>query len=76
LNIENDEIEYNTDIEKVDLISDLDEPKKEREENKSLKIELMKQKESGQSFKESQEARNIEENLEGQNKCVEAIFAA
>jgi hypothetical protein len=50
LKIENDEIEENTEIEKEYLISALDELNKEREENKSLKIELMKQKESVQSF--------------------------
>jgi hypothetical protein len=56
------------------LISDLDEL---REENKSLKKELMKQKESVHIFEESQqvienlrtqleEARKIEQNLEYQ----------
>ena len=45
--IENDEMEDNTDIEKEYLISDLDELKKSSEENKSLKKELMKQKQSG-----------------------------
>jgi hypothetical protein len=36
------------------LISSLDELKKEREENKSLKKELMKQKESVQGYEEAQ----------------------
>jgi hypothetical protein len=36
------------------LISALDEIKKEREENKSLKKELMKQNESVQGFEEAQ----------------------
>ena len=69
-------------IEKEDnyeeeLMSALDELRKEREENKSLKKELMKQKESAHIFEEPQqviknlrtqleEARKIEENLEDQ----------
>jgi Ser-tRNA(Ala) deacylase AlaX len=52
LKIENDEMEDNTKIEKEYLISALYELKKEREENKSLKIEFMKQKESVQIFEE------------------------
>jgi hypothetical protein len=71
-------------IEKEDnyeeeLISALDEL---REENNSLKKELMKQKESVYIFEESQqvienlrtqleEARKIEENLEYQKQCLE-----
>jgi hypothetical protein len=62
------------------LISALDEL---REENKSLKKELMKQKESVHIFEESQqvienlrtqleEARKIEENLEYQKQYLEA----
>jgi hypothetical protein len=38
LKIENDEIKDNTEIEKENMISALNELKKEREENKSLKI--------------------------------------
>jgi hypothetical protein len=56
------------------LISALDEIRKEREQNKSLKKELMKQKESAHIFEESQQviknlitqledARKVEENL-------------
>ena len=59
------------------MISALNELRKEREENKSLKKELMKQKESVHIFEEAQhvienlrtqleEARKIEENLEYQ----------
>jgi hypothetical protein len=66
------------------LISALYEP---REENKSLKKELMKQKESVHIFEESQqvienlrtqleEARNIEENLEYQKKYLKANIVA
>ena len=66
------------------MISALDEL---REENKSLKKELMKQKESVDIFEESQqvienlknqleEARKIEENLEYQKKCLETNIAA
>jgi hypothetical protein len=66
------------------LISDLDEL---REENNSLKKELMKQKESVHIFEESQqvienlrtrleEARKIEENLEYQNQCLETNIAS
>jgi hypothetical protein len=62
------------------LISDLYEL---REENKSLKKELMKQKESVNIFEEAQqviknlinhleEARKIEENLEYKKKYLEA----
>jgi hypothetical protein len=61
----------------AELISALDELRKEREENKSLKKELMKQKESVHIFEDSQqviknlrthleEAINIEENLKDQ----------
>jgi hypothetical protein len=46
------EIEDNYDAE---LIFSLDELRKEREENKSLKKELMKQKESVHIFEESQQ---------------------
>jgi hypothetical protein len=46
LKIENDEMEDNTEIEKSYLVSSLDQPKKERAENKSLKIELMKKSKS------------------------------
>jgi predicted outer membrane protein len=76
-------------IEKEDnyeeeLISDLDEL---REENKSLKKELMKQKESVHIFEEAQqvienlrtqleEARKIEENLEYQKQYLEANIEA
>jgi hypothetical protein len=76
-------------IEKEDnyeeeLIGSLDEL---REENNSLKKELMKQKESVQFFEESQhvienlrtqleEARKIEENIDYQNKCLETNIAA
>jgi hypothetical protein len=45
------EKEYNYEVE---LISDLDELRKQREENKSLKKELMKQKENVQIFEEAQ----------------------
>jgi hypothetical protein len=54
LKIENDEMEDNTEIEKAYLISDLDQLKKEREENNSLKIELMKKNKSVQCFEEAQ----------------------
>jgi hypothetical protein len=58
-----------------------------REENKSLKKELMKQKESFHIFEESQkvidnlrtqleEARKIEKNIEYQNQYLEANIAA
>jgi DNA polymerase elongation subunit (family B) len=61
----------------------LDELRKEREENKSLKKELMKQKESVHIFEEAQqvidnlrnqleEVRNIEENIEYHKKYLEA----
>jgi hypothetical protein len=66
-----------------ELISTLDEVKKEREENISL---LIKQKESVQIFEEShkvieklraqlEEARKIKENLEGQKQCLESNIA-
>jgi F0F1-type ATP synthase epsilon subunit len=53
------EIEDNPEIEKeknheAELISALEELRKEREENMSLKKELMKQKESVHIFEESQ----------------------
>jgi small-conductance mechanosensitive channel len=62
------------------LISALDE---QREENKSLKKELMKQKENVHIFEEAQqvienlrtqleEARKIEENIEYQKQYLEA----
>jgi small-conductance mechanosensitive channel len=68
------------------LISAIEYLKKEREENKSSKKELMKQKESVQGFEKDQqviknlraqleEARRIEETLEYQNKCLEANIA-
>jgi hypothetical protein len=69
LKIENDEMEDNTDIEKEYLISDLDELKKSSEENKSLKIELIKKKESLQSFEESQKViENLRDKLEESRK--------
>jgi hypothetical protein len=57
-----------------------------REENNSLKKELMKQKESVHIFEESkqvienlrthlEEARKIEENIEYQKKCLETNIA-
>jgi hypothetical protein len=66
------------------LISALDEL---REENKSLKKELMKQKESVHFFEEAQQvienlrtqlevARKIEENIEYQKKYLEANIEA
>jgi hypothetical protein len=74
----------NEDNYEVYLTSALDEL---REENKSLKKELMKQKESVHIFEESQqvienlrtqveEARKIEENLEYQKQYLEANIAA
>ena len=67
-----------------ELISVLDEL---REEKKSLKKELMKQKENVHIFEESQqvienlrtqleEARKIEENLKYEKKCLETNIAA
>jgi hypothetical protein len=61
--------------------------RKEREENKSSKKELMKQKQSVQGYEKDQqviknlraqleEARRIEETLEYQKKCLEANIAA
>jgi hypothetical protein len=69
------------------LISALDELKKEREEKKSLKKELMKQKESVQGSEEAQQViKNlrsqleddiiIEETLEYQKQCLEANIVA
>ena len=69
-----------------ELISNLAELRKEREENKSLKKELMKQKKSVHIFEESQqvvknlrthleEARKIEENIEYQKHYLEANIA-
>ena len=69
------------------MISALYELRKEREENKSLKKELMKQKESDHIFEEAQqvivnlrtqleEARKIEENLKYQKQCLETNIAA
>jgi hypothetical protein len=66
------------------LISALDEL---REEKKSLKKELMKQKESVHIFEEAQEviknlrtrleeSRKIEENIEYQKQCLEANIVA
>jgi chromosome segregation ATPase len=68
------------------LISAIEYLKKEREENKSSKKELMKQKESVQGSEKDQqviknlraqleEARRIEETLEYQKKCLEANIA-
>jgi hypothetical protein len=78
---EEEEVDY---IEK--LISAIKYLKKEREENKSSKKELMNQKESVQGSEKDQqviknlraqleEARRIEETLEYQNKCLEANIA-
>jgi hypothetical protein len=69
------------------LISAIKYLKKEREENKSSKKELMNQKESVQGSEKDQqviknlraqleEARRIEETLEYQKKCLEANIAA
>jgi hypothetical protein len=69
------------------LISEIKYLRKEREENNSSKKELMKQKKSVQGSKKDQqviknlraqleEARRIEENLEYQKKCLEAIIVA
>jgi Fe-S cluster assembly scaffold protein SufB len=79
-------------IEKEDnyeeeLINDLYELRKEREENKSLKKELMKQKESVHIFEEAQqviknlrtqleEARKIEENPKDQKQYLESNIVA
>jgi hypothetical protein len=65
------------------LISSIEYIKKGREENKSSKKELMKQKESVQGYEKDQqviknlrdqleEARRIEQTLEYQKKCLEA----
>ena len=67
---------------KEKLISAIKYLRKEREENKSSKKELMKKKESFQGSKKDQhviknlrvqleEARRIEENLEYQKQCLE-----
>jgi hypothetical protein len=72
---------------KQKLISAIKYLRKEREENKSSKKELMKQKQSVQGSKKDQqviknlraqleEARRIEETLEYQKKCLEANIAA
>jgi hypothetical protein len=69
------------------LISAIKYLRKEREENKSSKKELMKQKQSVQGSEKDQqviknlraqleEARRIEETLEYQKKCLEANIAA
>jgi hypothetical protein len=69
------------------LISAIEYLKKEREENKSSKKELMKQKESVQGSEKSQqviknlrtrleEAKIIEETLEYKNRCLEANIIA
>jgi chromosome segregation ATPase len=69
------------------LISAIKHLRKEREENKSSKKELMKQKQSVQGSEKDQqviknlraqleEARRIEETLEYQKKCLEANIAA
>jgi hypothetical protein len=69
-----------------ELISALDELRKERQENKSLNKKLMKQKKSVHIFEEAQqviknlrtqieEAIKIEENLEYQKQCLEANIA-
>jgi len=72
---------------KEKLISAIKYLRKEREENKSSKKELMKQKQSVQGSEKDQqviknlraqleEARRIEETLEYQKKCLEANIAA
>ena len=90
LEIECHEIEKLIEKEKIyeeELISALDELRKEREENKSLKKELMKQKESDRIFEEAQQfiknlrtqlegARKIEKNIKDQNKYLEANIEA
>jgi small-conductance mechanosensitive channel len=69
------------------LISKIKYIRKEREENKSSKKELMEQKQSVQGSEKDQqviknlraqleEARRIEETLEYQKKCLEANIAA
>jgi chromosome segregation ATPase len=69
------------------LISEIKYLRKEREENKSSRKELMKKKESVQGSEKYQqvinnlraqleEARRIEETLEYQNKCLESNIAA
>jgi hypothetical protein len=71
---------------KAKLISEIEYLNKEREENKSSKKKMMKQKESVQGSKKDQqviknlraqleEARRIEETLEYQKKCLEANIA-
>jgi hypothetical protein len=91
LSCQTDSEEEEYDEAKVDykekLISAIKYLRKEREENKSSKKELMKQKQSVQGSKKDQqviknlraqleEARRIEETLEYQNKCLEAKIAA
>jgi hypothetical protein len=72
---------------KEKLISAIKYLRKEREEKKSSKKELMKQNKSVQGFEKDQqviknlrsqleEARRIEETLEYQKKCLEANIAA
>jgi hypothetical protein len=72
---------------KEKLISAIKYLRKEREENKSSKKELMKQKQSVQGSEKDQqviknlkaqleESRRIEETLEYQKKCLEANIAA
>jgi hypothetical protein len=69
------------------LISEIKYLRKEREENKSSKKELMKQNQSVQGSEKDQqviknlrspleEARRIEETLEYQKKCLESNIAA
>jgi hypothetical protein len=69
------------------LISAIKYLRKEREENKSSKKELMKQKQSVQGSKKDQQviknlraqleaARRIEGTIEYQKKCLEANIAA
>jgi hypothetical protein len=65
----------------VELISSLDELKKEREENKSLEKELIKLKEGVQISKEVQveEAKRIEETYKNQleeKQCLEVEIAS
>jgi hypothetical protein len=80
---EYDEVEVDY---KENLISAIKYLRKEREENKSSKKELMKQKQSVQGSEKDQqviknlraqleEARRIEETLEYQKKCLEANIA-
>jgi chromosome segregation ATPase len=85
--IDSEEEEYDEAEVDYKLISAIKYPRKEREENKSSKKELMKQKKSVQGSEKDQqviknlraqleEARRIEETLEYQKKCLEANIAA